>query len=110
MVKKKRQIKHGEGFGGRTRLWVTRYNLDSVTGIGNQGFGDIRSYRPMLAFLPFFAFSPFFFFFLEPFFFFIEYKEYKRKRIYRENRLLLVQSCEETCSREEQKQWKRVFL
>lgn len=68
---KKRQIKHGEGLGGRTRLWVTRYNLDSVTGIGNQGFGDIRSYRPMLAFLPFFAFSPFFLFFLGVFSFFI---------------------------------------
>lgn len=106
---KKRQIKHGEGLGGRTRLWVTRYNLDSVTGIGNQGFGDIRSYRPMLAFLPFFClFAFFFFFFLESFLFL--FIEYKRKRIYRENRLLLVQSCEETCSREEQKQWKRVFL
>lgn len=64
----KRQIKHVEGFGGRTRLWVTRYNLDSVTGIGNQGFGNIRSYRPivcsreLLAFLPFFAFFPFPFF------------------------------------------------
>lgn len=67
---KKRQIKHGEGLGGRTRLRVTRYNLDSVTGIGNQGFGDIRSYRPMLAFLPFFAFSPFFSFFSWSLFFF----------------------------------------
>lgn len=86
------EIQSGFGYGDRqSRLW--RHTI-------------LWTHVSLPSFFCLFAF--FSFFFLESFLFL--FIEYKRKRIYRENRLLLVQSCEETCSREEQKQWKRVFL